>query len=121
MVELLWLFLEYLTGGRVDIARDCLTLRGQGEVIDKACWEGARRLDLTGRRAGQGQGGRGSGSGLEEWPSGRLSVEDPFERADSIAGHDLCRTLTTRSASAESVVDPLPSIHPPCRQTARGQ
>ena len=29
LVELLWLFLEYLTGGRVDVTRDCLTLRGQ--------------------------------------------------------------------------------------------
>ena len=81
-----------------------LTPLPQGEVLDKACWAGAMRLDLTGGGGGglRGGGGRGPGAssgddgGLGEWPSGRLSVEDPFERADSVAGHDLCRTLTTR-------------------------
>ena len=70
--------------------------------MDKACWTGAHRLDLAGRGGGRQGGSRrnhnssGGGDGVGEWPCGRLSVEDPFERADSIAGHDLCRTLTTR-------------------------
>lgn len=40
VAELLMLFTEYITT-RVDVARECLTLRGKGEVLPKSCWHKA--------------------------------------------------------------------------------
>jgi len=82
--ELFLLFTTYLTT-RVNIQRDCLTLRGRGEVIKKTCWSSSTDFD---------------------W---RLSIEDPFERADSVLGHDLGRSIQSQRIQ-ENMFEKLTAI-----------
>jgi len=72
LAEVAWLFCDYLTS-RVCVERDCLTLRGRGEVVGKGCWDAHLRLDIA--KPKKGNNGRGHGRGgnhPKDWPAGRL-------------------------------------------------